>query len=90
MSPQNFANVKIECRCGGRSTTWCVRIDRGVPERLRCIAGGGGGGGSSEVRCGKCGHRCFPSVSAFESAVRSAVDRGWDRHIRNGVVVVEC
>lgn len=87
MTHPNFVNVEVRCRCG-RSATWCVRIDQGVPGPLRC-APRGGGGGSSEIRC-ECGHRCFASIGAFENAVRAAVDRGWGRHIPAGAVILEC
>jgi hypothetical protein len=87
----SFVSVQLRCRCGS-SRSWCVRVDRTVPGPLRCQPGGGGGsgGGGSGIECGQCGHACFPSVGAFESAVRSAVDRGWGRHIQAGAVVVEC
>ena len=88
MGHPNFVNVRLQCRCGG-ALTWCVRIERGVPDPLRCSPGGGGGG-TNDVRCGQCGHRCFGSIGAFENAVRSEVDRGWGRHIQRGAVVIEC
>lgn len=90
MTSPNFVSVELRCRCGD-SVTWCVRVNRGVPAQLRCSPGGGGGGGGSrEIRCGRCGHRCFPSIGAFENAVHSAIDRGWAPHIKAGAVVVEC
>lgn len=88
MGHPNFVNVSVQCRCG-HSVTWCVRIDRGVPEPLRCVPRGGGGA-ISEIRCQQCSHRCFASLGDFENAVRREVDRGWGRHIRAGVVTIEC
>lgn len=90
MSNPSFVNVELRCRCGV-SKRWCVRINRTVPGPLRCQPGGvGGGGGGSGIDCSRCGHCCFPTVGKFESAVESAVDRGWGRHIQAGAVIIEC
>lgn len=87
MTNPNFVNVELRCRCEG-SVTWCVRVSRGVPAQLRCSPGGGGG--SPEIRCGQCGHRCFPSIGAFENAVHSAIDRGSAAHVKARAVIIEC
>lgn len=91
MSHHNkMVKVQLRCACGNTST-WCVPVNRGVPPQLRCSpTGGGGGGGNGEIRCGQCGHRCFPSIGAFEKAVLQAIDRGWNKWIREGAVVIEC
>jgi hypothetical protein len=86
----NLVRVEIRCGCGERMP-WCVRIDRNVPEQLRCGGGGGsGGGGPRDVRCSKCGRRCFDSPEALERAANQATRGGWGRHQREGAVVLEC
>lgn len=85
MAHPNLVRVEIRCGCGERMN-WCVRIDRNVPEPLRCIGGGGGGG----VRCPKCGRRCFDSPEALERGPMKAHEEAGGRHQREGVVVLEC
>jgi hypothetical protein len=88
MANPNLVLVEIRCGCGERMR-WCVRIDRNVPEPLRC-AGGGGGGTARDIRCPKCGRRCFDSPQTLERAANEATPGGWGRHQREGVVVLEC
>jgi hypothetical protein len=38
MANPNLVQVEIRCDCGERRS-WCVRIDRNVPEPLRCAGG---------------------------------------------------
>lgn len=86
----NLVKVEIRCRCGNHMT-WCVRIDRHVPEGLRCVGGGGSGGGiPSGIRCNMCGRTCFDSVDALEAAARRETSGGWGRHQRNRAVVLQC
>jgi hypothetical protein len=86
----HFVNVIIRCRCGEQQS-WCVRVDRNVPEPLRCVPqGGGGGGGSSAIVCGKCSDRCFDSPRALERAIEEAVRGGWGRWERQGAVILDC
>lgn len=80
--------VRVEIRCGyGEPMPW--RPARNVPETLRC-GGGGGGGRPRNVRCPKCGRRCFDSFEALEQAANEATRGGWGRHQREGAVVLEC
>lgn len=69
--------------------TFCVQVDRNVPDPLRC-ARGGGGGGPPEIRCAGCGGPCFRDVAALKSSVEAALRRGWGPHIKAGAVEVEC
>lgn len=85
--------VRVEVRCGACSEIlhWCVRVDRNVPEPLRCSPGGGvGSGGGSGIRCPKCNRTCFDSPGALERAVNKEVQGGWGRHQKTGAVVLEC
>jgi hypothetical protein len=87
-----MAHVNVQLRCGGcgNAMSWCVRIDRNVPEPLRCVPRGGGAAGGGGVRCPRCGRTCFNSIDDFERAVDSDARGGWGRHLREGVVVIEC
>jgi hypothetical protein len=72
-------------------TTWCVRVERGVPERLRCIPRGGGGGVSGgEVICPACGKSCGMSTTGLERRVADALHGSVDDWIRRGAVVIDC
>lgn len=88
-----MGQVSVQLPCGGcgNAMSWCVRIDRNVPEPLRCVPSGGGSGpGGTGVRCPRCGRTCFDSIDAFERAVEGALRGGWGRHLREGVVIIEC
>ncbi len=89
MPPFNFVSVRIHCRCS-EIASWCVRIDRNVPEPLRCTPRGGGGGGATAVLCPRCGQRCFDSPADLEAATNAATRSGWGEWIREGAVVLEC
>lgn len=88
MAHPNLVRVEVLCSCGERMP-WCVRIDRNVPEPLRC-AGGGSGETARDIRCPNCGRRCFDSPEALERATSEATRGGWGRLQREGVVVLEC
>jgi hypothetical protein len=84
-----FVNVIIRCRCGEQQS-WCVRVDRNVPEPLRCVPVGGGGGGPSAIVCRRCGDRCFDSPHALERATEEAVRAGWGRWVPQSAVILHC
>lgn len=89
----NLVSVRLRCGSCGAENDWCVRVSRNVPGPLRCQprpGGGGGGGGPSDVRCPKCGHRCFDSIPAFERAVETAISGSWGPHQKAGAVVIDC
>jgi hypothetical protein len=86
----HFVSVVLRCRCGDQQR-WCVRVDRSVPEPLRCVPGGGGGGGvSSAIICRRCGDRCFDSPHALERATQEAVRGGWGQWVPQGAVILNC
>jgi hypothetical protein len=87
---QEYANVRVRCKRCGHEMTWCVNVDRNVPEPLRCQPGGGGGGRPSGIRCGECSAPSFRSVDDLRSAVAAALRRGWGPHVKAGAVEVEC
>ena len=87
----HFVTVIIRCHCGEQITGWCVRVERNVPEPLRCVprGGGGGGGGSTVIPCPR-GHACFDSPRDLERATEATIRGGWGKWIHQGAVVVEC
>lgn len=91
MGHKDFANVSVRCSKCGHTMTWCVHVDKEVPERLRCSPGPGGGGSeSSAITCGNCDAPCFRSVDELKRAVGAALRRGWGPHVTAGAIQVEC
>lgn len=69
--------------------TFCVHVDRNVPDPLRCSPGRGGGG-APEIRCGGCSAPCFRHVQDLKRAVAAAVGGGWGPHVKRGAIEIEC
>lgn len=90
MPEHNFVWVELRCNGCGNATRFCSRIERNVPERLRCTPTGGPGGAPSDVRCPTCGRRCFASPYDLELVVEQEARGRWDRHIKAGAVVIGC
>jgi hypothetical protein len=84
----SLVSVRLVCAGCDNTVSWCVSIDRQVPEPLRCVPSGGGAGGGTGIRCPQCGRTCFDSITDFERAVANETRGGWGRHIREGAVVI--
>ena len=87
VGPHIWVNARLTCR-HGRERTFCVRVDREVPEKLRCSPGGGGvDGGGTLTGC-----ECSAGLTGADLTrlVIDAVRRGWGRWMSIGAVVVEC
>lgn len=91
-----FVKVRPMCDRCRNSFDWCFRVERNVPEPLRCSpgspvgTGGGGvsGGDDSSLRCSVCGLRWAAGISEVQQMVEDATRHGWGQHLRNGAVVL--
>lgn len=81
--------VRLRCNVRRQELEFCVRVNRGVPEALRCTpaAGGGSGGGSSPV-CVDCS--ALLVGDRLSRRVNEVTQRGWSDHLRAGAVVLTC
>jgi len=85
----NYVRVVLNCSVRrGQSTEICVRVERGVPEPLRCTPSGGapsvGGGGHP---CPSC---AVLLAGRIAEVVNDRIRRGWSEHIEAGAVRVDC
>ena len=86
----NYVRVLLRCTRDHSSTEFCVRVERGVPDPIRCNPGGpvssaGAVGGS---RCSNCSEILLPG--RLSEAVNERTRRGWADSIRDGAVVLDC
>jgi hypothetical protein len=89
----HYVKVEIRCGAGGSTTALCVRVDRGVPPRLRCTPSGGGSAGSSSTSapaCRRCEALLTEGGTRLSEQVHQLVARGWDAHLRSGAVLISC
>jgi hypothetical protein len=90
VGPDNWVTTIIHCIRHNRDCSpICVRVDREVPEPLRCSPGGGsvgGGGASSPLDC-PCGGRF--DTSDLGRRVADAMRRGLGQWIRRRAVVID-
>jgi len=90
VGPHNWVTTIIRCVRHKRDTsTICVRVEREVPEPLRCSPGGGsvgGSGGGSPLDC-PCGGKF--DTSDLSRRVADALRRGLGEWLRRGAVVIE-
>ena len=91
MGPHNWATTIIRCTRHRRDcATLCVRVEREVPDPLRCSPGGGGvgggGGATSPLDC-PCGGRF--DTTDLGGRVADALRRGLGQWVRLGAVVIE-
>jgi hypothetical protein len=83
----NHVLTRLECRSHRESLNLCVRVDRGVPEKLRCTPSGGLGLGGSSL-CRECSDLVVGN--RLRDEVNARTRRGWDDHLKAGAVVVGC
>jgi len=79
--------VRLRCNVRREELTLCVRVNRGVPEGLRCTPSGGGGGGAAPV-CADCS--ALLQGDRLSRRVNELVRRGWADHLKAGAVIVTC
>lgn len=81
--------VKLRCRVRLQELAFCVRINRGVPEVLRCTpATGGVSGGGTSPLCDECS--ALLEGDRLSRRVHEMTQRGWSDHMQTGAVVVTC
>lgn len=84
----NHVLVRLRCNVSRQELTFCVRVNRGVPDELRCTPSGGGGSGGGAPFCGDCS--ALLQGDRLSRRVDELVRRGWSDHVRAGAVIVTC
>jgi hypothetical protein len=87
MQPDH-ALVRLRCNVRREELTLCVRVNRGVPESLRCTPSGGGVSGGTAPICADC--TALLQGDRLAQRVNELTRRGWSDHIREGAVIVTC
>jgi hypothetical protein len=87
MHPPTWVKAILRCRLHGRESTFCVNVDREVPEPIRCRPQGGAAGGGTPTGC-----TCSSGLTGADLTRMAveAVRRGWGHWITLGAVVLEC
>lgn len=80
--------VRLRCNVRHEELTFCVRVNRGVPEALRCTPSGGGTSGGGGAVCSDC--TALLQSDRLSRRVGELVRRGWADHVRTGAVIVTC
>lgn len=80
--------VRLRCNVSHQEFTFCVRVNRGVPEELRCKPSGGGGSGGTAPVCGECSS--LLQGDRLSRRVDELVRRGRSDHVKAGAVIVTC
>lgn len=80
--------VRVRCNARREELTFCVRVNRGVPDELRCTPSGGGSSGGGSPLCSDC--QALLQGDRLSEAVQEIVRRGWSEHVSAGAVVVSC
>jgi hypothetical protein len=80
--------VRLCCNTRREELTFCVRVNRGVPEALRCTPSGDGGPGGGPRVCEDC--QALLQGDRLSQRVQELVRRGWSDHLKAGAVVVSC
>jgi hypothetical protein len=87
--PHNYVTTIVRCRHHQiSSATFCLRVDREVPGRLRCNPAGGGGG-STLGGLGPCPCTRDLDVAELQRRVNEELRRGIGEWVRRGAVVIE-
>lgn len=85
----NDVNVIVRCGGCGIQMTWCIEIERQVPDPIRRTACPGRAG-SNVVMCSHVSETCFERVQQPVGEVHRRASGGWGQHIRNGGVLIDC
>jgi hypothetical protein len=89
VGPHNYVKAVVRCRDHrSSSATICLRVEREVPEPLRCSPGGGGGG-TTLGGFGPCPCTQSLTITELMRLVNEAMRRGLGQWIKLGAVVIE-
>ena len=80
--------VRLRCNSRREELTLCVRVNRGVPEPLRCTPSGGSPSGGTASVCDDCS--ALLQGDRLSRRVAELVRRGWSDYLKAGAVVVTC
>lgn len=80
--------VRLCCNVRRQELSFCVRVNRAVPDALRCTPSRSGGGGSPAQVCSAC--MSLLQGDRLARRVDELVSRGWSDHLKAGAVVVTC
>lgn len=89
----NYVKVRVTCKRRHQTMNLCVRVERGVPEPLRCSPSGGSPTGgavpdSGGALCDECQE--LLRGQRLAEIVNSLTRHGWSEHLRAGTVDVTC
>lgn len=85
----NYTKVRLECGGGGPPISLCVRVERGVPSKLRCTPGGPASASNGSDGCPRCAD-LLTDGGKLREVVNGLTRRGWDDHVKAGAVVIRC
>lgn len=80
--------VRLLCNARHNELAFCVRVNRGVPEALRCTPSGGGRTSGTGSICADCS--ALLQGDRLSRRVDELVRRGWSDHLAAGAVIVTC
>lgn len=78
--------VRLRCNVRREEFSLCVRINRGIPEALRCTPSGGAASAAAAPVCADCS--ALLQGDRLSQRVDELVRRGWSDHLDVGAVVV--
>jgi hypothetical protein len=85
----NHVKVLLKCTRHREFMDLCVRVQRAVPDRLRCQAGGGAISlGTGNPLCPEC--QDLLQGQRLAERVNDLTRHGWSEHLSAGAVVVAC
>lgn len=83
--------VLVTLRCTTRPAQppveLCVKVERGVPDEIRCTPSGGAAGNVGGPSCPRCAELLAGRIN---EVVNDLTRRGWAEHVKAGSVIVEC
>jgi hypothetical protein len=82
----NHVKVLLKCTRHRESVNLCVRVHRGVPDKLRCSPGGGLPFGTGNPLCPDC--RDLLRGQRLSEVVNDLTRHGWSEHVTAGAVVI--
>lgn len=77
--------VRLQCNVRHQELNLCVRVNRGVPDALRCTPSGGAVSGGGSPVCPDCS--ALLQGDRLSRRVDELVRRGWSDHLKAGAVV---